>query len=89
MSGFIIYVVTAFCLSIIGFSFINGIVDYNKRRSAKNYTVLISAFWLPLLIIGVFWLIWNGIGNNNKDNNEGNIIDSSTVFKKKFSEAFN
>lgn len=88
MLGFIIYVVTAICLSIIGFSFINGIVDYNKRRSAKNYAVLISAFWLPLLIIGVLWLIWNRT-NNNKGNTEENTIDSSTDLKKKFSEAFN
>lgn len=88
MSGFIIYVVTAICLSIIGFSFINGIVDYNKRRSAKNYAVLISAFWLPLLIIGVLWLIWNRTNNNN-GNTEENTIDSSTDLKKKFSEAFN
>lgn len=88
MSGFIIYVVTAICLSIIGFSFINGIVDYNKRRSAKNYAVLISAFWLPLLIIGVLWLIWNRT-NNNKGNIEENAIDSSMDLKKKFSEVFN
>jgi Na+(H+)/acetate symporter ActP len=89
MSGFIIYVVTAICLSIIGFSFINGIVDYNKRRSAKNYAVLISAFWFPLLIVGVFWLICNGANNNKGVNAEENGIDDSTGLKKKFSEAFN
>lgn len=88
MSGLIIYIVVVICLAFIGFSFVNGIVCYNRRLTAKTYIVLISTLWFPLLVVAVIWLFWCGLENISKDNNRKNSNDGSMDLKKKFFEVF-